>query len=193
MAQASHGNTACWSSVGRHYIGRWRAVDDVSSIHAERRARWAWVRVGPSRICDPGLATSCGTCWPSRDPRIDGRCAAWSGGGLARSEWVRKDHADAEHRRCPSGVGRRNRHEAELARVVELVDLTAYRGSRVDGLSGGQVCRVSLAVALLGTRSFWFGRTNGWPRPRPSPRPVGDLPSAGGEWGDAPGVQPCHG
>jgi ABC-2 type transport system ATP-binding protein len=41
--------------------------------------------------------------------------------------------------------------KAELARVVELVDLTAYLGSRVDGLSGGQVCRVSLAVALLGT------------------------------------------
>jgi ABC-2 type transport system ATP-binding protein len=41
--------------------------------------------------------------------------------------------------------------KAELARVVELVDLTAYLGSRVDGLSAGQVCRVSLAVALLGT------------------------------------------
>jgi ABC-2 type transport system ATP-binding protein len=41
--------------------------------------------------------------------------------------------------------------KAELARVVELVDLTAHLGSRVDGLSGGQVCRVSLAVALLGT------------------------------------------
>jgi ABC-2 type transport system ATP-binding protein len=40
---------------------------------------------------------------------------------------------------------------AELARVVELVDLDAHLGSRVDGLSGGQVCRVSLAVALLGT------------------------------------------
>jgi ABC-2 type transport system ATP-binding protein len=40
--------------------------------------------------------------------------------------------------------------KAELTRVVELVDLTAYLGSRVDGLSGGQVCRVSLAVALLG-------------------------------------------
>ena len=40
---------------------------------------------------------------------------------------------------------------AELARVVELVDLAAQFSSRVDGLSGGQVCRVSLAVALLGT------------------------------------------
>jgi ABC-2 type transport system ATP-binding protein len=41
--------------------------------------------------------------------------------------------------------------KAELARVVEFVDLTAYLDSRVDALSGGQVCRVSLAVALLGT------------------------------------------
>jgi ABC-2 type transport system ATP-binding protein len=41
--------------------------------------------------------------------------------------------------------------KAELARVVELVDLTAQLSARVDGLSGGQVCRVSLAVALLGT------------------------------------------
>jgi ABC-2 type transport system ATP-binding protein len=40
---------------------------------------------------------------------------------------------------------------AELARVVKLVDLDAHLGSRVDDLSGGQVCRVSLAVALLGT------------------------------------------
>jgi ABC-2 type transport system ATP-binding protein len=41
--------------------------------------------------------------------------------------------------------------KAELARVVQLVDLTAQFNSRVAGLSGGQVCRVSLAVALLGT------------------------------------------
>jgi ABC-2 type transport system ATP-binding protein len=41
--------------------------------------------------------------------------------------------------------------KAELGRVVELVDLTAQLNSRVAGLSGGQVCRVSLAVALLGT------------------------------------------
>jgi ABC-2 type transport system ATP-binding protein len=41
--------------------------------------------------------------------------------------------------------------KAELARVVELVDLTSHLGSRVDGLSGGQICRVSLAVALLGS------------------------------------------
>jgi ABC-2 type transport system ATP-binding protein len=40
---------------------------------------------------------------------------------------------------------------AELARVVEFVDLADQFSSRVDGLSGGQVCRVSLAVALLGT------------------------------------------
>jgi ABC-2 type transport system ATP-binding protein len=40
--------------------------------------------------------------------------------------------------------------KAELARVVEFVDLTAQLSSRVDDLSGGQVCRVSLAVALLG-------------------------------------------
>jgi ABC-2 type transport system ATP-binding protein len=41
--------------------------------------------------------------------------------------------------------------KAELTRVVELVDLTAHLSSRVDALSGGQICRVSLAVALLGT------------------------------------------
>jgi ABC-2 type transport system ATP-binding protein len=41
--------------------------------------------------------------------------------------------------------------KAELARVVGLVDLTARLSSRVAGLSGGEVCRVSLAVALLGT------------------------------------------
>jgi ABC-2 type transport system ATP-binding protein len=40
--------------------------------------------------------------------------------------------------------------KAELARVVNLVDLSAYLDSRVDDLSGGQISRVSLAVALLG-------------------------------------------
>jgi ABC-2 type transport system ATP-binding protein len=41
--------------------------------------------------------------------------------------------------------------KAELTRVVELVDLSAHLSSRVGSLSGGQVCRVSLAVALLGS------------------------------------------
>jgi ABC-2 type transport system ATP-binding protein len=40
--------------------------------------------------------------------------------------------------------------KAELVRVVEMVDLIAFLGSRVGDLSGGQVSRVSLAVALLG-------------------------------------------
>jgi ABC-2 type transport system ATP-binding protein len=40
--------------------------------------------------------------------------------------------------------------KAELARVVDLVDLIGYLNSRVGDLSGGQVSRVSLAVALLG-------------------------------------------
>jgi ABC-2 type transport system ATP-binding protein len=40
--------------------------------------------------------------------------------------------------------------KAEVARVVHLVGLTAHLDSRVDDLSGGQVSRVSLAVALLG-------------------------------------------
>ena len=40
--------------------------------------------------------------------------------------------------------------KAELARVVDLVDLAPHLDSRVDDLSGGQLCRVSLAVALLG-------------------------------------------
>jgi ABC-2 type transport system ATP-binding protein len=41
--------------------------------------------------------------------------------------------------------------KAELVRVVQLVDLRTQLSSRVDDLSGGQVCRVSLAAALLGT------------------------------------------
>jgi ABC-2 type transport system ATP-binding protein len=45
----------------------------------------------------------------------------------------------------------RPRVPAELARVVELVDLGAHLHSRVSRLSGGELCRVSLAAALLGT------------------------------------------
>jgi ABC-2 type transport system ATP-binding protein len=40
---------------------------------------------------------------------------------------------------------------AEVARVLELVDLTDRAGSRVANLSGGQLSRVSLAAALVGT------------------------------------------
>jgi ABC-2 type transport system ATP-binding protein len=48
------------------------------------------------------------------------------------------------------GVPRRTLGD-EVARVLELVDLSEYAGQRVAALSGGQESRVSLAVALLGT------------------------------------------
>lgn len=41
--------------------------------------------------------------------------------------------------------------EDDIVRVVDQVDLRGYVGDRVDGLSGGQRSRVSLAVALLGS------------------------------------------
>jgi ABC-2 type transport system ATP-binding protein len=40
---------------------------------------------------------------------------------------------------------------ADVARVLDLVSLTDHAGDRVDRLSGGQLSRVSLAAALLGT------------------------------------------
>jgi ABC-2 type transport system ATP-binding protein len=45
------------------------------------------------------------------------------------------------------GAARRS----DVARVLELVSLTDHAGARVDRLSGGQLSRVSLAAALLGT------------------------------------------
>ncbi len=45
----------------------------------------------------------------------------------------------------------RARRAAEVARVLELVDLSDHAGARVDRLSGGQFSRVSLGAALLGT------------------------------------------
>jgi ABC-2 type transport system ATP-binding protein len=39
----------------------------------------------------------------------------------------------------------------EVARVLALVDLADHAGQRVDNLSGGQVSRVSLGAALVGT------------------------------------------
>jgi ABC-2 type transport system ATP-binding protein len=41
--------------------------------------------------------------------------------------------------------------EAEVARVLALVDLADHAHVRVDNLSGGQVSRVSLGAALVGT------------------------------------------
>ena len=41
--------------------------------------------------------------------------------------------------------------DGEVARVLDLVDLTDHAGSRVDRLSGGQLSRVSLAAALVGS------------------------------------------
>jgi ABC-2 type transport system ATP-binding protein len=40
---------------------------------------------------------------------------------------------------------------ADVARVLDLVSLTDHADDRVDRLSGGQLSRVSLAAALLGT------------------------------------------
>jgi ABC-2 type transport system ATP-binding protein len=40
--------------------------------------------------------------------------------------------------------------DAEVARVLALVDLADQAGQRVDNLSGGQVSRVSLGAALVG-------------------------------------------
>ncbi|MFD7156686.1 ABC transporter ATP-binding protein [Kribbella sp. NPDC059898] len=40
---------------------------------------------------------------------------------------------------------------ADVARVIDTVDLASHAGVRVDRLSGGQRSRVSLAVALLGS------------------------------------------
>jgi ABC-2 type transport system ATP-binding protein len=48
------------------------------------------------------------------------------------------------------GVRRRDLN-AELRRVLDLVDLTSHATARVDQLSGGQRSRVSLAAALVGT------------------------------------------
>jgi ABC-2 type transport system ATP-binding protein len=45
----------------------------------------------------------------------------------------------------------RPRIPAELSRVVGMVDLGPHLDSRVSRLSGGELCRVSLAAALLGT------------------------------------------
>ena len=49
-------------------------------------------------------------------------------------------------------VGVRHRQlDAELKRVLDLVDLGDHASDRVDRLSGGQQSRVSLAAALVGT------------------------------------------
>ena len=45
----------------------------------------------------------------------------------------------------------RSRLDAEVARVLELVDLTDHADAAVANLSGGQVSRVSLGAALVGT------------------------------------------
>jgi ABC-2 type transport system ATP-binding protein len=41
--------------------------------------------------------------------------------------------------------------KGDADRVLEIVDLTEYAGTRVDQLSGGQLSRVNLASALLGS------------------------------------------
>jgi ABC-2 type transport system ATP-binding protein len=41
--------------------------------------------------------------------------------------------------------------DTEVARVLDLVDLTDHAGSRVANLSGGQTSRVSLGAALVGS------------------------------------------
>jgi len=44
----------------------------------------------------------------------------------------------------------RGQLDAEVARVLDLVDLVDHAGVRVDNLSGGQTSRVSLGAALVG-------------------------------------------
>jgi ABC-2 type transport system ATP-binding protein len=46
---------------------------------------------------------------------------------------------------------RRARLDAEVGRVLDAVALTDHAGSRVSAVSGGQLSRVSLAAALVGT------------------------------------------
>jgi len=46
---------------------------------------------------------------------------------------------------------RRAELEREIARVLQAVDLVDHADSRVDALSGGQLSRVSLGAALVGT------------------------------------------
>jgi len=48
------------------------------------------------------------------------------------------------------GVARSGR-DAEVARILALVSLTDHADARVDRLSGGQLSRVSLGAALVGT------------------------------------------
>jgi ABC-2 type transport system ATP-binding protein len=45
----------------------------------------------------------------------------------------------------------RRRLDAEVARVLDLVGLADHAGARVANLSGGQMSRVSLGAALVGT------------------------------------------
>jgi ABC-2 type transport system ATP-binding protein len=46
---------------------------------------------------------------------------------------------------------RRGELDREVARLLDVVALTDYAGQRVDALSGGQLSRVSLGAALVGT------------------------------------------
>jgi ABC-2 type transport system ATP-binding protein len=81
---------------------------------------------------------------PSLRPRI---------GYLTQAPSVYSDLTVAENVRYFAAVDGTPRSEldGEVARVVELVDLSDQAASRVANLSGGQLSRVSLAAALVGT------------------------------------------
>jgi ABC-2 type transport system ATP-binding protein len=73
-------------------------------------------------------------------------------GYVTQDPSVYSDLTVTENLRYFASVVGIRRHDlfAEVARVITLVDLGSHAGARVDQLSGGQICRVSLAAALVG-------------------------------------------
>lgn len=73
-------------------------------------------------------------------------------GYLTQAPSIYQDLTIAENLRYFAKVlgTRRAQLDAEVARVLELVDLTDHASTGADALSGGEIARVSLAAALLG-------------------------------------------